>query len=188
MLYKYAQYKKYDTSIKTTTDLSQFTDKDKVHNWAYDAVRWAVERNIISGKGSAETGLRIDPTKGATRVECAAMINKFCEYYDGIQAYVIEDYEEPIALPAEETEDIPLPGDEEIIDDEIIDDEDVIDDEDKDVIDDEDKDVIDDENKDVIDDKDGSGDNEPAANEDVVDDEKTDEEVTDDVPAESDAV
>lgn len=166
MLYKYAQYKKYDTSIKPTTDLSQFTDKDKVHSWAYDAVRWAVERGIISGKGSAETGLRIDPTKGATRIECAAMINRFCEYYDGIQSYVIEDYEEPIALPAEETEDIPLPGDEEIIDDEIIDDEDVVDDEDKDVIDDEDEDVIDDEDKDVIDDED----------EDVIDDEDKDDE------------
>ena len=120
MLYKYAQYKNCDISVKASTDLSGYTDVDKVSGWALTAVKWSVERGIISGKGNATTGYRIDPGKGATRAECAAMMKKFAEVCDDTVQMTIEDEEEPIALPEEETEEVPVPEEEmeDIVDEE----------------------------------------------------------------------
>ena len=131
MFYKYAVYKGYDVSIKASTNLDGFTDASKVDFWAVEAIKWAVERGIISGKGNATDGYRIAPTSSATRIECAAMMNKFSEVYSGAKLGE-EDLEDPIALPMEEVEDLPVPSDEieDIIDDEDTEDEDVIDDED----------------------------------------------------------
>ena len=153
MFYKYAKYKDYDVSIKPSTNLDNFTDASKVDSWALTAVKWAVERGIISGKGTAESGYRIDPLKGATRAECAAMMNKFDEVYSGGLKMAVEDLEEPLALPMEEAEDLPVPGDE--IED-VIDEEDVVP-EDEDITDEdvvpEDKDITD-EDADVTPDED----------------------------------
>ena len=121
MLYKYAAYKKYDVTISGTTSLDNFTDAGKVSDWAVTAVKWAVERGIISGKGNAQTGYRIAPTEKATRIECAAMLNKFSEVYADAPKIGEEDLEEPLALPEEEIEDFPMPADE--TEDVIIDDE-----------------------------------------------------------------
>ncbi|MBR3637283.1 MAG: S-layer homology domain-containing protein, partial [Lachnospiraceae bacterium] len=101
--------------------LDGFTDAKKVDSWALTAVKWAVERGIISGKGNASAGYRIAPTEKATRVECAAMMNKFSEIYANAPKMGIEDIEEPLALPEEEIEDLPVPADE--TEDVIIDDE-----------------------------------------------------------------
>ena len=121
MFYKYASYKGYDVSIKATTNLDGFTDASKVDSWAVEAIKWAVERGIISGKGNATDGYRIAPTSSATRIECAAMMNKFSEVYSGAPKMGDEDLEEPLALPEESIEDLPVPADE--TEDVIIDDE-----------------------------------------------------------------
>ena len=112
MFYKYASYKGYDVSIKATTNLDGFTDASKVDSWAVEAIKWAVERGIISGKGNATDGYRIAPTSSATRIECAAMMNKFSEVYSGAPKMGDEDLEEPLALPEENIEDLPVPADE----------------------------------------------------------------------------
>ena len=127
MFYKYAVYKGYDVSIKATTNLDGFTDASKVDSWAVEAIKWAVERGIISGKGNATDGYRIAPTSSATRIECAAMMNKFSEVYSGAPKMGDEDLEEPLALPEENIEDLPMPSDEmeEVIVDEEEEDEDV---------------------------------------------------------------
>ena len=129
MFYKYAVSKKLDVTVKPSTTLDGFTDANKVDSWALTAVKWAVERGIISGKGNASTGYRIDPIGKATRVECAAMMNKFSEIYTNAPKMSDEDLEEPLALPEEEIEDLPVPADE--TEDVIIDDEE--DSEDKDI-------------------------------------------------------
>ncbi len=72
MFYKYALSKNLDVSVKPSTTLDGFVDANKVDSWALTAVKWAVERGIISGKGNASAGYRIAPTEKATRVECAA--------------------------------------------------------------------------------------------------------------------
>ena len=128
MLYKYAVYKKYDVNISDTASLDNFTDANKVDSWALTAVKWAVERGIISGKGNASTGYRIAPTEKATRIECAAMLNKFSEVYADAPKIGEEDLEEPLALPEEEVEDLPIPADE--TEDVIIDEDEETEDED----------------------------------------------------------
>ena len=121
MFYKYAVSKGFDVTVKPSTSLDGFTDANKVDSWALTAVKWAVERGIISGKGNASAGYRIAPTEKATRVECAAMMNKFSEIYANAPKLGDEDLEEPLALPEEEIVDLPIPADE--TEDVIIDDE-----------------------------------------------------------------
>ncbi len=154
MLYKFAQYCGYDVSISESTTLDGFTDADKVHSWALDAVKWAVERGIISGKGSSPD-LRIAPEQGATRIECAAMLNKFSEVCK--EAVIPENLEEPLALPTEDIEETPASIDdmeEEIVDDdeEVIDEEDSEVNEDQETEDIEDEDAADGENPEVAED------------------------------------
>ena len=127
MFYKYAVSKGFDVSVKPSTTLDGFADANKVDSWALTAVKWAVERGIISGKGNASAGYRIAPTEKATRVECAAMMNKFSEIYANAPKMGDEDLEEPLALPEEEIEDLPVPADE--TEDVIIDEEEETEDE-----------------------------------------------------------
>lgn len=50
-----------------------FTDADQVSLWALDAICWAVDQGILSGKG----GGILDPTGNATRGETAKMLMNF---------------------------------------------------------------------------------------------------------------
>ena len=76
MMYRYAQYKGYDTSA--SADFSKFNDAVYVNDFAKDAMSWAVGTGIITGKDN-ET--RLDPLGSATRAECATIIMRFMEYY-----------------------------------------------------------------------------------------------------------
>ncbi len=77
MMYRYANYKKYDTSLKA--DYNQFRDASKVSSFATEAIRWAVGNGIINGKNN---GTLIDPQGNATRGECATIIMRFVELYE----------------------------------------------------------------------------------------------------------
>lgn len=68
ILYKYAQYKGYDTSAAASLEI--FHDASRVSPWALDAVKWAADSQIMSGKGS---GL-LDPSGSATRAEAASIL------------------------------------------------------------------------------------------------------------------
>lgn len=57
-----------DSSVRA--DLSQFTDADQIHDWAIDAMRWAVGYGVMSGNGN---GI-LDPLGNATRAQTAAML------------------------------------------------------------------------------------------------------------------
>ena len=77
MMYRYAQYKKYDTSEKA--DFSKFDDASRVSGYAKEAMQWAVGTGIITGKYN---GTRIDPLGSANRAECATIIMRFVEKYE----------------------------------------------------------------------------------------------------------
>ena len=77
MMYRYANYKEYDTSIKA--DFSKFQDASAVSEFAKEAMRWAVGNGIIVGKYN-ET--QIDPQGNANRAECATIIQRFMKLYD----------------------------------------------------------------------------------------------------------
>lgn len=51
-----------------------FTDADRASGYARDALRWAVDQGILTGKG----GSVLDPRGIATRAEAAQMLMRFC--------------------------------------------------------------------------------------------------------------
>ena len=68
MLYRLASATKV-----TSGSLDKFSDAATVSDWAKDAMLWAVESGILSGKD----GSALDPTGLATRAEVSAMIMRF---------------------------------------------------------------------------------------------------------------
>lgn len=73
ILYRYAQYKHYDTSI--SGDLSQYSDRGSVSSYAREAVTWAVGKNLISGTSSTT----LTPGGSATRAQGVAILRRFDE-------------------------------------------------------------------------------------------------------------
>ena len=71
MLYRYAK------AEPAGDDLSAWADSSSVSVWARDAMAWAVEEGILTGKD----GTRLDPAGKATRAEAAAMLMHFCKRY-----------------------------------------------------------------------------------------------------------
>ncbi len=65
MLYRYAGYLGYDTDKKA--ELDRFDDAEKVSGFARDAMEWAVEHGIISGKGGEAI---LDPQGSASFRVC----------------------------------------------------------------------------------------------------------------------
>ncbi|MCU6687080.1 family 78 glycoside hydrolase catalytic domain [Dorea acetigenes] len=80
MMYRYANYKKYKS--EKPTDISAFTDADKVTEFAEDAMKWAVGNGIIAGKENEDGSYRLDPQGGTSRAECAIIIQRFMEKFE----------------------------------------------------------------------------------------------------------
>jgi len=75
MLYKYADLKGYDISGRS--NLVQYNDRDIISSWGVEAMQWAVNAGIITGKSNSI----LDPNGKATRAECATMMMSFCKKY-----------------------------------------------------------------------------------------------------------
>ena len=73
ILYRYAQYKKYDVSGANSLD--GYTDVQSVSSYAVPALQWANAAGVVNGK----SGSKLDPKGYATRAEVAAMLMRFCE-------------------------------------------------------------------------------------------------------------
>ena len=73
ILYRYAQYKKYDVSGANSLD--GYTDAQSVSSYAVPALQWANAAGVVTGK----SGNKLDPKGNATRAEVAAMLMRFCE-------------------------------------------------------------------------------------------------------------
>lgn len=72
MFYRYAKLKGYD--VAASGDLTAYGDNASVSAYAVDAMKWAVGAGIIKGDKN-----NLKPTTGATRVEVATMLMRFCE-------------------------------------------------------------------------------------------------------------
>lgn len=75
ILARYAQYKGEDVSSADSFDISSFKDSSTVSPYAVSAIRYAVSKGYINGKGDS----LICPTDNITRAEAAALIMRFCE-------------------------------------------------------------------------------------------------------------
>lgn len=79
MLYSYAK-KIGATDGEIQGDLSAFTDAEQVSPWAVNAMIWAVQNDMISGKPNEENGtISLDPLGIAYRGECATIMEGFIE-------------------------------------------------------------------------------------------------------------
>ena len=78
ILYRYAQYKKYDADESAALDA--FADSDSASVYAKEALGWGVGTKLINGKDG-----KLVPTDNASRAEAAAMMMRFCEKYVGTE-------------------------------------------------------------------------------------------------------
>ena len=74
ILYRYAQYKGYDTSVGGMS-LAEYTDADQISSYATTAMQWANENGLITGR----TDTTLVPQGTATRAEVATILMRFCE-------------------------------------------------------------------------------------------------------------
>lgn len=74
ILYGYAQMRGYNTT-QSGTSIQEFTDYGSISAWALEAMDWAVNAGLLSGKGNGV----LDPTGTATRAEVAQILMNFSE-------------------------------------------------------------------------------------------------------------
>ncbi len=77
MLCRYASYQGYN--ISGTWDLSGYSDFDLISAWAAEAVGWANQQGLLTGK----TTSILDPGGTASRAEAAAVLMRYIDYLAG---------------------------------------------------------------------------------------------------------
>lgn len=75
IMYRYAQYKGYDTIISEDTNILSYNDYDSISEYAIGAIQYAVGSGLMHG--SSEMFLR--PKDNTTRAEAAAILQRFIE-------------------------------------------------------------------------------------------------------------
>ena len=70
ILYRYAQYKKYNTAANSS--LNSFSDHASVSGYAVTPLQWAVAEKLINGSAG-----KLMPTGNATRAQVAAILHRF---------------------------------------------------------------------------------------------------------------
>lgn len=78
MLYNYTEHIGVETEF---ADISTYSDNNTVSDWAKDAVCWAVQEKIVTGKGNNT----LAPKDSATRAETAAVIRRYTEKFVEIE-------------------------------------------------------------------------------------------------------
>ena len=72
ILYRYAQYKSYDTT-QGGMAIREFTDYDSVSEYALPALAWTVNAGLMQGSNN-----NLMPTSSATRAQVATILQRFC--------------------------------------------------------------------------------------------------------------
>ena len=74
MLYRYAQLKEYDTTMGGMA-VREYDDFESIADWALAAVDWAVNAQLMNGRGNN----MLVPEGTATRAEAAKLLMVFCK-------------------------------------------------------------------------------------------------------------
>ena len=72
ILYRYAQYKKYNTAASSS--LNGFTDYATVSGYAVTPMQWSVAEKLVNGSNG-----KLMPTGNASRAQVAAILHRFAE-------------------------------------------------------------------------------------------------------------
>ena len=73
MLLRYSDYKEYDTTQRN--DLAGYTDAESISGWALEALQWANEEGLITGR---KEDLLV-PQGDTTRAETATILMRYLE-------------------------------------------------------------------------------------------------------------
>ena len=79
MVYKFLDMQGVDVSYVNENKYNACGDTDRVHDWAVDAVKWAITNDIISGTGTVEGAPQISPRAVATRAQIAVIVKAMLE-------------------------------------------------------------------------------------------------------------
>lgn len=77
ILYRYAQYKHYDTT-QGGMAIREFADQGSISEYALPALAWAVNAGLMEGSGN-----HIMPSGSATRAQVATILQRFCQNVAG---------------------------------------------------------------------------------------------------------
>ena len=72
ILYRYAQYKKYNTAASSS--LNSFSDHTSVSGYAVASLQWSVAEKLVNGSNG-----KLMPTGNASRAQVAAILHRFAE-------------------------------------------------------------------------------------------------------------
>ncbi|MBR2491709.1 MAG: S-layer homology domain-containing protein, partial [Ruminiclostridium sp.] len=75
ILYRYADYKDYDTSAAHDTNILSYKDYASISKYAVEAMQWACGEGLITGM----TKDTLAPKGGAIRAQSATILARFCE-------------------------------------------------------------------------------------------------------------
>lgn len=75
IMYRYAEYKGYDTSIGENTNILSYSDYNEISEYAISSVKYAVGSGLMKGK----TDFTINPKDNTTRAEIATILQRFIE-------------------------------------------------------------------------------------------------------------
>ena len=79
MVYGFMKYMNIDVTGVRETAFTRFGDKDDVHSWAVEAMKWAVTNEIISGTGTVDGAPQLSPRATATRAQIAVIVKAMLE-------------------------------------------------------------------------------------------------------------
>ena len=74
IVYRYAKTKGYDVTLGGMA-VREYEDYEAISSWAREAMQWAVNTKLITGK----TATTVNPLDNATRAEAATIIMRFIE-------------------------------------------------------------------------------------------------------------
>ena len=77
ILYRYAQYKKLDTSVGEDTNILSFEDASQLSDYAIPAMQWAVGAGVINGTAAST----LSPRGDASRAQVANILYRFLSGY-----------------------------------------------------------------------------------------------------------
>ena len=72
ILYRYAQYKKYNTAASSS--LNSFSDHTSVSGYAVASLQWSVAEKLVKGSNG-----KLMPTGNTSRAQVAAILHRFAE-------------------------------------------------------------------------------------------------------------
>lgn len=77
ILYRYAAYKGCD--MFNRAGLERFPDSERVHDWAEEALCWAVDCALLQGNRHPDGTATLDPRNGTTRAQLAALLHRYSQ-------------------------------------------------------------------------------------------------------------